>query len=143
MNLTTGSKEKERLEITVFGYEREHVGEYYDDNWLNCYLELAFGGFNGKFELSLLTRYFIDLLPQVENLYSALKGVTKFESMEQQLEFTLTGNGNGVIELKGDAMDMAGPTNQLYFYSEIDQTYLPEIILQLKQLIRKYPERAQ
>ena len=113
-----------------------------DDNWLNCYVELKFGGFTGSFEASFLTREFILLLTQIEKLYDSLEGEAKFHSMEQQLEFTLKGNGKGEIELTGEAMDFAGPANQLDFFTKFDQTFLPTIIQQLKVLVARYPERT-
>ena len=34
MTFSFGQSERERIEVEVFGYERQPVGEYWDDNWL-------------------------------------------------------------------------------------------------------------
>jgi hypothetical protein len=142
MSLIIGNRSNEQLKISILGYEREPVGEYYDDNWLNCYIELSFGAFNGAFEASFLTNDFVLLLPQLEALYKDLDGEAKFSSLEQQLEFTLMGNGKGLIELNGKAIDHRGSANHLKFNCELDQTFLPSIIQKLKILISDYPQRA-
>jgi hypothetical protein len=142
MLFEVGVSNSEKLKIEIIGYEREATGEYYDDNWLSVKVSLSFGGFQGVFSAAFLTRDFHSFLPQLEQLYKSLKGTIKFETLEQQLEFTLTGDGKGNIELSGEAMDEAGPANLLKFYSSFDQTYLPSSISQLTKLCGKYPERG-
>ena len=139
MSLIIGNRSNKQLKISILGYERELVGEYYDDNWLDCYVELMFGSFNGAFKASFLTRDFLLLLPKLDALYKNLEGEAKFNTLEQQLEFTLTGNGKGLIEFSGEAIDSE---NKFMFNSELDQTCLLAIIQQLKTIISNYPERT-
>lgn len=142
MLFEVGVSDSEKLKIKIIGYEREATGEYYDDNWLSVKVGLSFGGFQGAFGAAFLTRDFHSFLPQLEQLHKSLKGTIKFETLEQQLEFTLTGDGKGNIELAGEAMDEAGPANILRFYSSFDQTYLSSSISQLTKLCGKFPERG-
>ena len=142
MELAIGKSETEQVKLSVFGYKLDATGIYYDDNCLDCYVELKFGGFTGAFEASFLTSELIALLPQLEELYKTLEGSASFTSMEHQLEFTITGNGLGSFEIEGEAMDEAGPANLLKFYSDFDQTFLPRVIRQLTAIVNEYPERS-
>jgi len=41
--LTIGPTEQGSITVTVLGYERPPVGEFYDDNWLRCEVSVRAG----------------------------------------------------------------------------------------------------
>ena len=54
MILSFGQSEHERIEIDVLNYERQPIGEYYDDNWLVVEIRVHAGGFRGKVSTTIL-----------------------------------------------------------------------------------------
>lgn len=142
MSLLIGKSESEQIRIDVTGYERDISGEYYDDNWLAGQVSVSFGGFKGHFSAAFLTGDFLSFLPQLEQLYNSLNGAARFETLEQQIAFTLTGNGLGGIALEGEVRDSCGYGNALTFQSELDQSDLAITIRQLRNLVQTYPERC-
>jgi hypothetical protein len=137
-----GGSQHERLEILVAGYERPTDNDnYYDANWLTVKVKVAAGGFRGGFDAAFLTAELDDLREKLKKLYDSLKGKTKWETMEGQLELILQGNGLGGIELLGDALDQAGIGNHLSFKLSFDQTQLAQSLSQLDELMSEYPIR--
>ena len=124
------------------GYERPISGEFYDDNWLTSKVEIAAGSFSGSFSLSLTTQDFSSFLEQLEPLYNTLQGKAKFATMEGQIEFSLSGNGRGGIEVSGQVMDQAGIGNRLEFNFSIDQTYIPSALNELRGITKQFPIRS-
>ncbi len=47
MIFSFGQSQYERIEVDVLQYEREPVGEHFDDNWLTVLVFVHAGGFNG------------------------------------------------------------------------------------------------
>jgi hypothetical protein len=119
---------------------REHPGlfDYWDGNWIVCEIHLSAGGFRGGFQASLRSEEFEAFLAELESLSQTLEGAAAFSTMEGQLALTLTGDGNGHIQLKGEAQDQPGG-NRLHFEFEIDQTYLPSICRSLEHLLVAFP----
>lgn len=137
-----GESNHERLEVRVFGYERQPRGEYYDDNWLAVEVSLSAGGFRGNFQASFLTSELVGFHEQLAALYKTLVGEAKLVTMEAQLRLTLTGNGRGGIQLKGEAWDQPGIGNQLLFGLDLDQTHLGKALEELHAVVERYPVRV-
>ncbi|WP_243287473.1 hypothetical protein [Geothrix terrae] len=139
--LSIGNQEREQFSITVLGYERSASGEFYDDNWLTSRVKISVGSFSGEFGLSLFTTDFTSFLEQLSALYKTLSGEAKFETMEGQIEFSMTGNGRGGVEVSGRVLDQAGIGNKLEFAFQVDQTYLPLAIHDLNEILNEFPAR--
>ena len=54
MTFSFGQSERERIDVEVFGYERQPAGEYWDDNWLTVEIRVQAGGFMAEPELHSL-----------------------------------------------------------------------------------------
>jgi len=141
ITISFGGSERERLQIEVVGYERQPVGEYYDDNWLNMKISVSVGGFRGEADATFLTAEFVSFLSQLRPLYESLRGGAEFRTMEEQLRLRLDGDGLGHIELKGELLDRAGIGNRLTFTLQVDQTQLGKTILELEKATSEFPVR--
>ena len=141
MIFSFGGLEKERLAIDAEGYERTPVGETYDDNWLRVEVRVAIGGFTGKAKCAIQTSELASFADELKGLFETLKGTAKFETLEDQLGLTLTGDGRGHIDLKGHLVDQAGIGNQLNFKLTLDQSDLGNSLRELESVVSTYPFR--
>ncbi len=136
------SNKHEYIEIDVLRYEREPVGEYHDDSWLNAKISVGVGGFRGKMDVSLMSYELKGFLESLQALYKNLKGEAVLETMEDQIELKLKGDGKGHIELIGRILDQAGIGNCLNFSLRFDQTELFNSICRLEDVVNKFPIRS-
>lgn len=136
-----GATENPRIEVSVLSYERTPTGEFYDDNWVNSAVSISAGGFTGQFAATFTTQDFVQFRAQLQPLFDTLIGQAQFNTLENQLEFTLVGNGRGGIDVTGCAIDHLGGENELRFGFSIDQTHLPQVLRGLNDLISEFPTR--
>ena len=80
MLFSFGQSEQERIEVDVHGYERDPIGEHYDDNWLRVEIRVRVGGFRGKASAAILTDELARFASELQTLYKTLKGSAKFET---------------------------------------------------------------
>lgn len=132
----------EQLRIDVLGYEREPVGEYFDDNWLSVAVEVKAGSFTGYFSASFLTGEIEAFHQGAANLYESLSGQAEFRTLEEQLRIDLAGDGLGHIRLTGRAEDRPGIGNALAFAFAFDQTQLQASVQGLAKVLTAFPVRT-
>jgi hypothetical protein len=78
----------------------------------------------------------------VRALYDDLKTPAQLEPMEEQLVLRLEGDGRGHIHCRGDARGVARNGNLLRFELQLDQTQLFATMVQLSELLNRYPVRG-
>jgi hypothetical protein len=141
MILSFGQSQHERIEVDVLRYEREPVGEHFDDNWLTVSIFVQAGGFNGKIRAAIFTDELTLLLKQLQTLYETLAGTAEFITMEGQLYLLFRGDGKGHIELEGKLVDRPGIGNRLHFTLQFDQSQLGASIRELEKVTSEFPVR--
>jgi hypothetical protein len=141
-SIVFGGQEHERLEINVLGYERAASGDYHDDNWLSAQVSVSCGAFRGMFPAAFLTAELESFRDQLAQLYEALSGSARFETLEGQLQLEITGDGLGHIHISGEAQDQAGIGNRLVFKIGIDQTQLQASVQSLASAMSSFPVRT-
>jgi len=137
-----GQSEHERIEIDVLNYERQPVGEYYDDNWLVVEIRVRAGRFYGKVSATILAAELDGFLAKLKPLYQTLDGSAELTTMESQLTLHLTGDGKGHIELRGEVVDQPGIGNRLSFTLQFDQSQLATSIRELERVVAQFPVRS-
>jgi hypothetical protein len=137
-----GGEKYERLEISIADYEREASGDYHDDNWLKVNVSVAAGAFRGSFDATFQAVELLDLCTDLSQLYETLSGRVRFETLEDQLSLEFVGNGQGSIELLGEALDQAGVGNKLIFALQLDQTQLNQSVQALKTAVAAFQVRT-
>ena len=136
-----GGSRHERIEIDVRRYEREPIGEYYDDNWLRVRITVAAGAFEGSFDAAFLTSELVAFREQLSTLHSTLRGSAELRTLEEQLSLDCVGNGLGSVELRGVAFDRPGVGNRLAFKLALDQTQVGAALAQLEAVVSEFPVR--
>jgi hypothetical protein len=134
-----GGQDREFLSIEIVTRERsEPSGEYFDDNWLSCVIDVRAGGFRGSVPCSLLAEDFLRLREIARNLLNGTTDNPSFGTLEDWLRIDFLVDGRGGIELLGDLRDLGGG-NRLRFVLRLDQSYLPSFITDLNRAIPEYP----
>ncbi|MHC4202360.1 MAG: WapI family immunity protein [Planctomycetota bacterium] len=139
-----GRSDCEFLRVEVLRRTNPSEEDYWDGNWLVTRVSVGSGGFSGNTAADLRTDEFASFLAELEQLYLKLAGTASFASMEPWLTIKVTGDGLGHFtadcEVRdGFARDAIGSGGVLSFEIAFDQTELPPIISQLKQLLAAYP----
>ncbi len=106
------------------------------------YFEVDFNVFAGGFEgvtsdylsLGALTLFGT----QLEALYKTLQGEAFLGTLERNFSVELRGDGLGHVTVQFDVMDN---TACLKFAAEIDQTFLPELINQVRKVLTAFPNK--
>lgn len=141
-SFSLGGSDREKVIVTVVGYERAVTGDYHDDNWVAVVVEVVAGAFSGKFNAAFLTVDFVSFLAQLRDLYDSLKGEAIFSTLEEQLSIRVTGNGRGGIVVEGEALDQPGIGNKLVFELVLDQTNLLPALRELDEIVSLFPVRG-
>lgn len=141
-SFSISGSDREKLVVTVRGYERAVSGEYHDDNWLSVVVELGAGAFSAKFDAAFLTEDFVRFRDQLSVLRDSLKGEARFTTLEEQLSIRVAGNGRGGVTISGEAFDRPGGGHKLVFEYSLDQTILPPVLRDLDELVSRFPVRG-
>jgi hypothetical protein len=135
-----GGLKTEYVEVWVIS--RSPEPDYWDGNWLGCKVSLAAGGFGGRYLANLRTEELEQFYSEVQTLYESLTGVAHLRTTEEQLTLELKGDGRGHVTCRGEARDTAGTGNLLRFELALDQTQLFGTMVQLSDLLTRYPVRG-
>ncbi|RYX81674.1 hypothetical protein EON83_23040 [bacterium] len=131
-NIKTGSK-GDYLTIHVLDTPKS-AGARYDD-WVDVGVEIKAGGFIARYKAQFFVNEILILQADLERLYNNLSGSLKFQTLEGQLEFEITGNGRGNFETQGEAWDKSGGQSRLCFsFETFDQTYIPQMLKELAEI---------
>jgi hypothetical protein len=134
MDVCVGSRETQHVLIRVLA-----AADPATDGWLSCELKIAVGAWSGSFDACLTTWDFPNFRQQLETLYDSLDGTAQFVTLEGQLEMIFTIDNRGHIVANCVAVDRVGDDNRLSFRLEMDQSHLPQIISQLRDIEAAFP----
>ena len=135
MNVRIGQRDREHVVIDVQG----GLAPGDDYEWLSCEISVKAGAWSGVYPAELRAPDLPMFREQLERLQRDPTANVMFDTPEGQLRLQLKGDRHGHIRVHGTARDMAGTGNQLAFEFEIDQSYLPEVIGELKLIEQKFP----
>jgi hypothetical protein len=139
-----GQSKREFVELSVLRRTHPTLKDFWDGNWLTCRVSIKAGAWSGSFEANLRAEEFESLRNQLEKLYGKVKGEAvfdaRFEPLEPWINLKLRGDGVGHIIVEGEAVDHLGWGNSLRFrLAELDQTFLPDVISQVKEVEAAFP----
>ncbi|WP_339613438.1 DUF5959 family protein [uncultured Rubinisphaera sp.] len=112
------------------------------DDWLDASISVRAGAFSASIPVSLSTCDFRPFREQLEALYQTLDGTAAFNTREQQLGIVCRGNGLGGIAVEGVTNDQVSDGNTLRLQFNIDQSFLPAIIEDLREVEAAFPNRV-
>ncbi|MDN5942717.1 MAG: hypothetical protein L0H94_12605 [Nitrospira sp.] len=134
-----GRHASNHLKVTVLRRCYLDCTDYDDGNWVDARVEIAAGGFRGRYRAYLRTEEFFGFQNEIAKLYYSLKGEACFDSMEDWLSIKVKGDGLGHMTADCKAMDEAGTGNTLCFELRFDQSDMPEILSGLAEIVDKFP----
>jgi hypothetical protein len=134
------------LAMHIGGKEAEYVRvEILRDNgdgWLSAEVDVSVGAFRARYHADFVSLSFERFHGQLAEMYRTVSGAAEFTCYERQLEMAFTCNATGHIQVRGQAMDVAGTGNTLNFRLDLDQTHVPKILSGLRLLSQQYSPRA-
>jgi len=134
-----GNPVTEHVQIEVAQRAHPRSDNYWDSNWLNSAIHISSGGFTGRTSACLRADEFKSFLEELEALNKTLEGTAKYTSLEEWIEMEIVGDGKGHLVARGYIIDRHCEPNTLNFWIDFDQTYLPQTLDGLRQLLKKYP----
>jgi hypothetical protein len=137
--ILVGDSAAQHVLIRPLSRSQPGLFDYWDENWIDCEIEIAAGAFRGRFRANLGSEAFHAFAGQVDELNRTIDHVAGLTSMEGQLSLSLAGDGNGHIQVAGEAVDVARTGNRLQFRFEIDQACLSEISRSLGYVLAVFP----
>jgi hypothetical protein len=107
---------------------------YPSEGWYLAQVEISVSGFRGQIE-PWLEAYDIDrFATQLAAVYESLQGEAKLSPREEQFTLCVQARTGGHIHVQGVAWSKATYENKLEFSIEIDQSFLPETLAQLRHV---------
>lgn len=128
-----GTDAGDRLIVEIDGRPDER------DDWLAATISVHAGAFSATIDATLVICDFPHFRTQLEALHKTLSGSAAFDTIERQLKINCVGNERGGIAVHGIVQDRVGDGNELRFRFDIDQTYLPRIIQELRTIESEFP----
>jgi hypothetical protein len=111
----------------------------WDKNWIHSKITVKGGAFRGQFNCDLMTIDFELFKRELKETYKSLKGTAKFKTLEGQIEINIKGDGLGHFEIECETIDEPGTGNNLEIRMAFDQTYIPDLLRQLDDIIKEFP----
>ena len=134
-SFTIGTPGSDHIIIDVVKCDRTKTKDHDDYSWLPGTVVISVGNFSGSYDFMPRIEEIEMFKNEISTLYQKLNGIATFETLEDQIKLTLSGNGRGCIFVSGIATDSPGRGNRLHFTFDIDQTYLPNLINELDSII--------
>ena len=134
-----GNSEYDCIVMSISRRTHPECMDYWDGNWLSTNIRIRVGAFIGKYDACLRSEELAQFLSSLIQLEDVSEGSASFETMEGQLELTLTRDRQRHIKVTGKARDQAGIGNLLKFDFEVDQTYIKPIIQELSVVLAEFP----
>jgi hypothetical protein len=127
------------IKVLTKGFSYPNSSDDYDSQWIKCYIDLKAGVFSANYKAEFMTVDFKQFKKGLEYLYEHLDRTAKFEGLEGYLKITLKGDGIGHMEVFCEASEQPGyHESTLSFYLDIDQTFIPQLIRQLDEIIDSF-----
>ena len=104
-----------------------------NDEWLICLANFHYDGFEARFKFSTMLGDFCTFSDQLGTFYSILRGQAEFRSIEDNVSFKLSTDGLGHVDISGYLRHNKYEV-QISFLIHSDQTFLPELINECKQI---------
>ena len=125
------------VEIVIGGREHDAT-DYWDGNWVVATVVVKIGNFSARIDASLRSEEFEQFHTELSQLNKTLSGEASFETMERQLSIKIFGDGIGHLQCTGTVVDYHR-RNRFEFSFGFDQTELPPILRELRELNEAYP----
>ena len=128
------------LALLVLGRSHPDSIDYWDGNWLTASLTAHVGAFEGTVSGDIRAEELVSFNRDLQTLFQKLTGEAVLKTMETWFAIHFECNRLGHIKITGFVTDKHhGDGNTLEFVMSIDQTFLPEPMRQLEQVVDQFP----
>ena len=104
-------------------------------DWVDAVVKIHTACFWANVNLTITLSDIISFLEQIKNMSKNLKGVARFSTIEDQINFLLEINRLGQINISGYLRESMSGRNELNFEITSDQTFLEKSILEINNLL--------
>ena len=125
--LQIGNSDSEHVRLSFEDTDLEH-GRLY------CAINIKVDRFSGDITADYEHRDFVKLQSDLTNLHEALSRTAILNHRDEQFVLEFEGDGLGHITISGTAFAYPTYGNKLDFSLSIDQSHLPELIMQLQNI---------
>jgi len=139
LEIRIGGSVNDYLILDVLGRTHPDSTNETDLNWLNIKASVSVGGFRCEIRQNLYTDELNNFKNDLEKLHHTLNGVAELFDMEGWIYLKLVGDEMGHILCHGEITDGYNYDNCLKFVTTLDQTFLPETIDALVEVLKAYP----
>ena len=127
------------IRIEPIGWTHSNADHDWDKNWVHAKIAVKGGAFRGQFCCDLMTTEFELFKRELTTVYKTLNGIARFKTLEGQVEIIIQGDGYGHFNANCEAIDDPGSGNKLKMNLTFDQTYIPDLIRQLNNIVKLFP----
>ena len=135
--------ENANVTISVKWREFPDLHDYHDGNWLISDITIMVPGFKGSFDFCLDAPALAGFLQELNQMKATVSGSASFTPIEPSISLVGEMTNMRQIRWKGIAQYPLGYGSELDFEFESDQSYLPEVISELENVLSLFPVRRQ
>ena len=107
------------------------------EGWCHAHVEISASCFHGQIEPWVEAFDIESFSSQLAIVYDTLQGEAKLAPREEQLALCVQAGTGGHIQVKGIAWSKATYENRLEFTLELDQSFLPRTLTQLREVVSR------
>ncbi|MDQ0209078.1 WapI family immunity protein [Alkalicoccobacillus murimartini] len=123
------------IEMRFAPHERD-IGDDFDE--IESEITIQSGKYSVRdAEVWISTNQLYQLFQGLTEGYQKLKGKVIFSNREDSIYIEMTLHSLGQLDVKGHIQDIPSETNTLDFEFQLDQSYLPKTIDQLKEIMQQ------
>jgi hypothetical protein len=135
----TIKNEDNLVKVSVLSRPYKDSDNYWDINWLICGVYIKIPGFIADFSTYIRTDELKSFYDELRKMNSELKGTASLSTMERGVFIKSHIDKFGKIEWSVETQYPEGTGAELTFEFGSDQSYLCEIINDIKSIIEEYP----
>ena len=109
-------------------------------NWAQAHVSLSVEGFVCNIDAFFDKADFTTFLRQLTSMNHTLLGVASLEPLDRQFALSIKIDSTGHLHIVGEAWSRAIYRNKLSFEFGLDQSYLPDPIKQLEQIVNVWSD---
>ena len=128
------------IRINVIGQAYPSADNDWDKSWLKTELEFNLGSFKGNIKTKLQINDFVNFEKELKEQYKTLLINSSFKPREENVRLNFENQDNGIIKVEFIVIDQVKWGHELNGEFIIDQTYLPNILDQIRNIIQYFEE---
>ena len=128
------------IRINVIGKAYPSADNDWDKSWLKSELEFNLGSFNGALKIKLQINDFVNFEKELEEQYNTLLTNSSFKPREENVRLNFKNQDKGIIKVEFIIIDQVRWGHELNGEFIIDQTYLPNILEQIQNIVQNFGE---